>query len=135
MDGDSFCAYCAHMKRSIMYGACRRESYGMLALAQHLDDLTESLLLSFFHGEQLRTMKARYLNDKGDVRVIRPLVYMSGRQTTGFARTARLPVVPDSYPASFSAPTRREHMRALLAREEVDYPTRSRICCMPCIPC
>jgi len=122
MDGDSFCAYCARMKRGIMYGTCRREGYGVLALAQHLDDLAESLLLSLFHGGQLRTMKARYLNDKGDVRVIRPLVYCRERQTADFARTARLPVVPDSCPACFSAPPRREHMKALLAREEADYP-------------
>ncbi len=81
MDGGSFCAYCARMKRGIMYGTCRREGYGVLALAQHLDDLAESLLLSFFHSGQLRTMKARYLNDKGDIRVIRPLVYCRERQT------------------------------------------------------
>jgi len=122
MDGDSFCAYCARMKRGIMYGACRREGYGVLALAQHLDDLAESLLMSIFHGGQLRTMKACYQNDEGDIRVIRPLVYCRERQTADFARNAALPVVPDSCPACFSAPTRREHMKALLAREESDHP-------------
>jgi tRNA(Ile)-lysidine synthase TilS/MesJ len=50
MDGDSFCAYCSRMKRGIMYRICRAEGYGVLALAQHLDDLAESLLLSLFHG-------------------------------------------------------------------------------------
>ncbi|CAD7840556.1 MAG: tRNA-(cytosine32)-2-thiocytidine synthetase TtcA [Olavius algarvensis Gamma 1 endosymbiont] len=122
MDGDSFCAYCARMKRGILYSACRREGYGVLALAQHLDDLAESLLMSLFHGGQLRTMKARYLNDQGDIRVIRPLVYCRERQTADFARSAGLPIVPDSCPACFSAPTRREHMKGLLAREEADYP-------------
>ena len=122
MDGDSFCAYCARMKRGILYGTCRREGYGVLALAQHLDDLAESLMMSIFHGGQLRTMKARYLNDKGDIRIIRPLAYCRERQTADFARAAGLPVVPDSCPACFSAPTRREHIKALLAREEADYP-------------
>lgn len=122
MDGDSFCAYCARMKRGILYHTCRREGYGVLALAQHLDDLAESLLMSIFHGGQLRTMKARYINDQGDIRIIRPLVYCRERQTADFARKAGLPVVPDSCPACFSAPTRREHMKALLAREEADYP-------------
>ena len=122
MDGDSFCAYCARMKRGIMYHTCRREGYGVLALAQHLDDLAESLLMSIFHGGQLRTMKAHYVNDKGDIRIIRPLVYCRERQTADFAQKAELPVVPDSCPACFSAPTRREHMKALLAREEADYP-------------
>ena len=58
MDGDSFCAYCARMKRGIMYSTCREHGYKVLALAQHLDDLAESFLMSAFHQGQLGTMKA-----------------------------------------------------------------------------
>ncbi|MGQ9658630.1 MAG: ATP-binding protein [Thermochromatium sp.] len=123
MDGDSFCAYCARMKRGIMYRLCREYGYNVLALGQHLDDLAESLLMSLFHGGQLRTMKAHYRNREGDVRIIRPLVYCRERQTADFARRAGLPVIPDSCPACFSRPTRREHMKALLAREEAEYST------------
>jgi tRNA(Ile)-lysidine synthase TilS/MesJ len=121
MDGDSFCAYCSRMKRGIMYRVCREQGYGVLALAQHLDDLAESLLMSLFHGGQLRTMKAHYLNNEGDVRIIRPLVYCRERQTADYAERAELPVVLDSCPACFSMPTRREHMKALLAREEAEH--------------
>jgi tRNA 2-thiocytidine biosynthesis protein TtcA len=70
----------------------------------------------------LRTMKAHYRNDQGDVRIIRPLAYCRERQTAAFAEAAGLPVVPDSCPACFSAPTRREHVKALLAREEILHP-------------
>lgn len=122
MDGDSFCAYCARMKRGIMYRICREHGYGVLALAQHLDDLAESLLMSLFHGGQLRTMKAHYRNQDGDLRIIRPLAYCRERQTADFAARAGLPVVADSCPACFSKPTRREHMKALLAREEAGHP-------------
>jgi tRNA(Ile)-lysidine synthase TilS/MesJ len=118
MDGDSFCAYCARMKRGIMYSTCRREGYNVLVLAQHLDDLAESLMMSLFHGGQLRTMKAHYLNDAGDIRIIRPLVYCRETQTASFAETARLPVVLDSCPACFTTPTQRAYMKQLLAREE-----------------
>jgi len=118
LQGDSFCAYCARMKRGIMYTTCRREGYNVLALAQHLDDLAESFLMSAFHGGQLRTMRAHYVNDDGDLRVIRPLVYCRAVQTGAFAGAAGLPVVPDSCPACFSAPTQREHMKQLLAKEE-----------------
>ena len=38
-----------------------------LVLAQHLDDLAESMLMSAFHNGRLRTMKACYVN-KGEVR-------------------------------------------------------------------
>lgn len=118
MDGDSFCSYCARMKRGIMYSTCRREGYNVLALAQHLDDLAESLMMSLFHAGQLRTMKAHYLNDAGDIRIIRPLVYCRETQTGAFAVEAGLPIIPDSCPACFTAPTQRAYMKQLLAAEE-----------------
>jgi tRNA 2-thiocytidine biosynthesis protein TtcA len=120
MRKDSFCSWCARMKRGVMYHVARREHYSVLALAQHLDDLAESFLMSAFHAGQLRTMKAHYRIDAGDLRVIRPLVYVRERQTRDFARQAGLPVIGDNCPACFRMPTRREHMKQLLAREEVD---------------
>lgn len=114
----SFCSFCSRIKRGIMYTTLRREGYNVLALAQHLDDLAESFLMSAFHGGQLRTMKAHYANKDGDVRIIRPLVYVRERQTRDYAREANLPVVPDSCPACFGMPTQRQHMKELLAREE-----------------
>jgi tRNA 2-thiocytidine biosynthesis protein TtcA len=118
MNGDSFCAYCSRMKRGIMYRLCREQGYNVLALGQHLDDLAESLLMSIFYGGQLRTMKAHYVNHDGDLRIIRPLAYCRERQTADYARVAGLPVVADSCPACFAMPTRREYIKALLAREE-----------------
>lgn len=118
MLNDSFCSFCSRIKRGIMYTTLRREGYNVLALAQHLDDLAESFLMSAFHGGQLRTMKAHYSNKDGDVRIIRPLVYVRERQTRDFAREAQLPVVPDSCPACFGMPTQRQHMKTLLSEEE-----------------
>jgi len=122
LDGDSFCAYCARMKRGIMYSTCREHGYNVLALAQHLDDLAESFLMSAFHQGRLGTMKAHYVNDAGDIRIIRPLAYARETQTIAFADSAALPIIPDSCPACFSAPTQRAHMKDLLAREEKDHP-------------
>jgi len=121
LDGDSFCAYCARMKRGIMYNCCRQNGFNVLALAQHLDDLAESFLMSAFHQGRLGTMKAHYVNDAGDIRIIRPLVYARETQTAAFADAAQLPIIPDSCPACFSAPTQRAHMKSLLAREERDH--------------
>jgi tRNA 2-thiocytidine biosynthesis protein TtcA len=118
MHGDSYCSWCARMKRGIMYAAARREGYNVLALAQHLDDLAESFLMSAFHGGQLRTMMAHYRINAGDLRVIRPLVYARERQTHDYAAAADLPVIRDNCPACFRMPTQRAHMKALLAKEE-----------------
>lgn len=118
MDGDSFCSYCSRMKRGIMYSTCRREGYNVLVLAQHLDDLAESLLMSIFHGGQLRTMKANYTNKDGDIRIIRPLAYVRETMTAAFAQEAKLPVIPDSCPACFSMPTQRDRTKQLLKQLE-----------------
>jgi tRNA 2-thiocytidine biosynthesis protein TtcA len=93
-----------------------------LVLAQHLDDLAESFMMSAFHQGRLGTMKAHYTNDAGDVRIIRPLAYVRETMTAAFSQEAQLPVIPDSCPACFSAPTQREHFKALLASEERNNP-------------
>ncbi len=118
MDGDSFCSFCSRMKRGILYTTAREHGYNVLALAQHLDDLAESFLMSAFNNGKLQTMKAHYRINRQDLRVIRPLVYTRERQTTAYSEKAQLPVIMDNCPACFSKPTQREHMKQLLAKEE-----------------
>ncbi len=122
MRGKSFCAYCARMRRGILYATAREHGCNVLVLAQHLDDLAESFLMSAFHGGSLRTMKAHYLNDAGDLRVIRPFIYVRERQLRDFAAAAQLPVIADNCPACFRMPSQRQHMKELLAREEHLHP-------------
>ncbi|CAM9955666.1 unnamed protein product, partial [Ectocarpus fasciculatus] len=49
MQGDSLCAFCARMKRGLLYSCCREHGYNKLVLAQHLDDLAESFIMSALH--------------------------------------------------------------------------------------
>jgi tRNA 2-thiocytidine biosynthesis protein TtcA len=120
MGKPSYCAFCSRIKRGIIYHTARDHGYNVIALAQHLDDLAESFLMSAFHGGKLKTMKAHYVNDDGDLRIIRPLVYVRERNTREFAMSSELPVIPDSCPACFAMPTQRQHMKELLAKEEMD---------------
>ncbi|MEO1767409.1 ATP-binding protein [Thiobacter aerophilum] len=121
MQGDSFCAFCSRLRRGLLYGCARREGYNVLALAQHLDDLAETFLMSAFFGGKLRTMQAHYVIDAGDLRVIRPFVYVRERQTAAYARNAGLPVIQENCPACFSKPTERMHMKQLLAGLEKEH--------------
>jgi tRNA 2-thiocytidine biosynthesis protein TtcA len=123
LTNNSYCAFCARMKRGLMYKTCREHGYNVLAQAQHLDDLAESFLMSAFHGGQLKTMKGNYVIDEGDLRVIRPLIYARERQLRDFASEAGLPVIEENCPACFAMPTQREHMKQLLHIEEQQNPT------------
>jgi tRNA 2-thiocytidine biosynthesis protein TtcA len=122
MRGDSFCAYCARTRRGILYEVARHEGYNVLVMGQHLDDLAESFLMRAFHNGKLDTMKAHYTIDTGDLRVIRPFVYVRERQTRDFAERANLPVTQDNCPACFRVPTQRLAMKQLLAAQEKDHP-------------
>jgi tRNA 2-thiocytidine biosynthesis protein TtcA len=122
MDGDSFCSFCSRIKRGMLYTTARENGYNILALAQHLDDLAESFLMSAFNNGKLQTMKANYVIGQGDLKVIRPLVYARETLTRSFAEKAELPVISDSCPACFSMPTQREHIKQLLAAEEKHNP-------------
>lgn len=118
MKGDSFCSFCARHKRGKLYTVCRREGYNVLALAQHLDDLAESFMMSAFNAGELRTMKAHYLNNEKDIRIIRPLVRVRENQTRDFAHSAELPIIPDNCPACYAKPQDRAYFKELLLAEE-----------------
>jgi tRNA 2-thiocytidine biosynthesis protein TtcA len=122
MKKDSFCAFCSRMRRGLMYKTARANNYNVIALGQHLDDLSESFLMSALHGGRLKTMKAHYINDDADLRIIRPLVYVRERQLRAYATNADLPVIEDNCPACFAKPTQRQHMKELLAAQESSYP-------------
>lgn len=123
MKGDSFCAYCSRMRRGILYRVARENGCNVVALAQHLDDLAETFLMSAFFGGKLRTMQAHYTIDAGDLRVIRPFAYVRERQTRDFAARAGLPVIFENCPACFSKPMQRHQMKQLLAEQERQHPT------------
>lgn len=122
MENDSFCAFCSRMRRGLMYKTAREHGYNVIALGQHLDDLAESFLMSAFHGGQLKTMKAHYVIDEVDLRVIRPFVHVREKFLAEFATEAELPVIKDNCPACFGLPTQREAMKQILAQQESNYP-------------
>ena len=109
------------MKRGVLYTCASEEGYNVLALAQHLDDLAESFVMGAFHNGQLRTMRAKYVANRG-VTVIRPLVYAREHMTKSFAMEANLPVINENCPACFEEPKERARVKKLLAREEKLYP-------------
>jgi len=122
MQGDSLCAFCSRFKRGLLYNCCRDFNYNKLVLAQHLDDLAESFIMSAFHGGQVRTMKAHYKIEAGDVHVIRPLVYVRETDTRDFASDARLPIINENCPACFEEPKERHRVKKLLQQEEASVP-------------
>lgn len=119
---NSICSFCSRMKRGRIYATARREGYNVLAFGQHLDDLAESFMMSVFHNGRLRTMKAHYNVREGDLRVIRPFVYVREKDLRRFAESKKLPVIPENCPACFESPKERHRVKQMLAQQEVLFP-------------
>nr|CAD7399828.1 unnamed protein product [Timema cristinae] len=100
----SVCSFCSRMKRGRLYSAARSNNYNVLALGQHLDDLTESFIM------------------ERDLRVIRPFVYVREKSLRQFAESRNLPIIPENCPACFEAPKERHRTKQLLAQQEILFP-------------
>eukprot|EP01034_Spumella_vulgaris_P024591 gene24590-30957_t len=122
LQGDSLCAFCSRFKRGLLYSCCRNNGYNKLVLAQHLDDLVESFLMSALHNGQIRTMKANYKIEAGDVNVIRPFVYVRETATRDFSQSVGLPIINENCPACFEQPKERARVKKLLLQEEAMIP-------------
>jgi selenocysteine lyase/cysteine desulfurase/tRNA(Ile)-lysidine synthase TilS/MesJ len=118
----SLCAFCARMKRGNLYSCARTNQCNKLVLAQHLDDCAESMMMSMMHNGFLRTMKANYFIDAGDIAVVRPMIYCRESLMTDFAKAKSLPVINENCPACFEEPKERARVKKLLCREESLYP-------------
>eukprot|EP00668_Euglena_longa_P012856 GGOE01015352.1.p1 GENE.GGOE01015352.1~~GGOE01015352.1.p1 ORF type:complete len:1036 (+),score=210.65 GGOE01015352.1:55-3162(+) len=121
MDGDSICSFCSRMRRGSLYTCCREHGYNKLVLAQHLDDLAESFFMSAMRNGQVRTMKAKYVIEAGDLVVIRPLVYVRETLNREFAYNSGLPVINENCPACFEVPKERARVKKMLAKEETEF--------------
>jgi hypothetical protein len=100
----------------------RANGYTILALGQHLDDVAESFLMSVFRNGVMRTMKANYAVEQGDLRVIRPLTYVRERTTEQLAREFQVPIISDNCPACFATPKERHRIKLLLSQQEGEWP-------------
>lgn len=96
LQGDSLCAFCSRFKRGLLYTCCREHNYNKLVLAQHLDDLAESFMMSIFHNGTMRTMKAHYSINAGDLHVIRPFAYLRESQCRDFAQSTKMPIINEN---------------------------------------
>jgi selenocysteine lyase/cysteine desulfurase/tRNA(Ile)-lysidine synthase TilS/MesJ len=118
----SFSAFCSRMRRGHLYQCAREHGCNKLVLAQHLDDMAESFLMSVMHNGFVRTMKANYQINAGDLAVIRPLAYCRESLTAEFAKSAGLPVINEKCFACFEEAKERARVKKLLLREGMLYP-------------
>ncbi len=120
--GTSVCAFCARLRRGVLYTEAQSAGCNKIALGHHLDDFIETLLLNQFFVGTLAAMSASMLADNGIHTVIRPLVYVEEKDIAAFAAENNFPVVSCACPPDVRTDVNRRRMKELLAQLQQEIP-------------
>lgn len=80
--------------RSKMYTIARQNHYNVLAMGNSLDKLADEFLVSVLNKGRVYATQAHCFNRDGDLRVIRPFVYVRERHLEDFSIQKDLPSRP-----------------------------------------
>ena len=127
--GSSYCAFCARLRRGVLYTVADKLGCNKIALGHHLDDFIETLLLNQFYIGTLAAMSPKLLADNQRHTVIRPMVYVEEVDIIKFARQNDFPVIDCGCPVMGEEDQKRQRMKRLLAElhKENKYLKRSMI--------
>ncbi len=112
--GSSYCAFCARLRRGVLYDVADRLGCNKLALGHHLDDFIETLLLNQFYTGTLKAMSPKLLADNNRHTVIRPLVYVEETDITKLAQQNEFPLIDCGCPVMGQEDQKRQRMKRLL---------------------
>ncbi len=112
--GSSYCAFCARLRRGILYTQADALECNKIALGHHLDDFIETLLLNQLYGGTLAAMSAKLKADNEKHTVIRPLVYVEETAIRELSRLENYPIVHCACPVAAAEDQKRQRMKKLV---------------------
>lgn len=113
--GSSYCAFCARLRRGVLYTVADRLGCNKIALGHHLDDFIETLLLNQFYVGTLAAMSPKLLADNKRHTVIRPLVYVEEPDIIKLALQNAFPIIDCGCPVMGQEDQKRQRMKQLIA--------------------
>ena len=105
------CFRCSWNRRKALFTAAVELGCRKLAFGHHADDAAATALMNLMFNGRLETMTPRIEFFDGTVTVIRPLIYVTGKQLVEFAASAGYPEPP---PCPQGLTSRRAEIKALL---------------------
>lgn len=114
------CSLCANMRRGMLNSLAIENGCNKIALGHHSDDAMETLLMSLLLNGKIHTFSPVTYLSRSDVKVIRPLIYVSEKQIRAVARENNFPVMGKCCPAD--GYTKRDYMSELIVSLQKDIP-------------
>lgn len=121
--GATYCSLCSRLRRGHLYRVAREEGCEALVLGHHREDCLETFFMNLFHGGRLSAMPAAFLNDDGDVMVLRPLIRSAEEDIARFSAAMAFPIIPCDLCGSQNG-LQRNATKAMLSEMEHRFPGR-----------
>lgn len=97
------CYSCSRIRRKLLFDKAKALGIHCIAFGHHLDDEVQTLLMNLLHKAEFAALLPKILMHDYDIRIIRPLIYVSEEQIQSFAKkqgfariTCRCPVGQNS---------------------------------------
>ena len=124
--GKTMCSLCSRLRRGTLYDYARELGCNKIALGHHMDDIIETYFLNLFFSGKMEAMPAKYLIDKGDLMVIRPLSYCKESDIETYSKIMDFPIIPCNLCGS-QTNLQRQKIKQLIKDWEINYPNRKAI--------
>lgn len=93
-EGKTTCGLCSRMRRGILYDFAEENNVTKIALGHHRDDIMETFFLNLFYNGSIKAMPPKLLSDDKRNIVIRPLAFVSEKETTQYSKLKDFPIIP-----------------------------------------
>lgn len=118
--GRKGCFWCSWNRRKILFETAKELNCKKIALAHHLDDIVETILMNlFFHGE-ISSMKPKIELFGGELSIIRPFCYLEKKELEKFYSQFNFPPLNHSCP--YADDSKRAKVKSILSFFKKEFP-------------
>lgn len=122
-EGKTTCGLCSRLRRGILYRVADELGATKVALGHHRDDILQTFFLNMFFAGKLKSMPPKLVSDDGRHVVIRPLAYVSEKDTIRWAQHREFPIIPCTLCGS-QENLQRKQVGEMLREWDKKYPGR-----------
>lgn len=94
------CSLCSKLRHGILNSSAKEAGCNVVALGHTSDDAIETVFLNMFFAGRIACFKPVSILDRSNLRLIRPLLYVSEKTTRRVAEKLQLPVIANPCPAN-----------------------------------
>lgn len=106
------CSLCANLRRGILNTTAIEHGCNKIALGHNEDDVLETFLMNILYTGSISTFAPVSYMDRSKMTLIRPLIYISEKQTRSFIKNNNITIMPKACP--MDGKSKREDIKKLL---------------------